>query len=417
MSIYSNLFRYRPRQSRLPKEDFLSAALADVLNRLPFEKAAEFVSDVLLQSNFMRDQWLYLINSSPKASFRWETQVRIRHGHNGIIDLLLLVDDKETIVIESKVGAAVGSHGNVHDANNSDADPNSPIDVPVADANQLKTYGGWLAKRCQASAWPGALILLTHQTAPPTDFGGPDNRNYGVPIVQVCRWGTVWRWAKNNGANCQTDDPANSRPMWMELCLELSEFLEEENMTSEYMTLHDIAAVEVFISSATRIERTFSEVRKAINSIKSDFANCGLTTGNFRDITYSGDGGVVWSWFYVKFPHKKGPNDLFFGWGIRFPNISEWWLENKADLPTLPHVFLTISSDNSGLPISALLPDEIPTGWVSVSDEELVLAKPIYDFKHDAEGIAADFGQWVALAMKTATPMVLKLGAAFDQPS
>ena len=43
----------------------------------------------------------------PSAPLRWHTQIRVRHRQDGIVDLLLLVDGKEAIVIENKIGAVV----------------------------------------------------------------------------------------------------------------------------------------------------------------------------------------------------------------------------------------------------------------------------------------------------------------------
>jgi hypothetical protein len=409
VSIYTNLFRYRPRPTRTPQEDFLTAALADILNRVPRDTSVKFVADILLAGHEKRQLWLDFANAIPVAQLRWVTQIGVRHRQGGIVDLLLLVDGQEAIVIENKIGAMVRAHKDeLAEPTDVEADPKPLPSLPVADANQLRTYGNWLAALCKDRPWPGALILLTHYSAAPADFDGPTPGNYGVPLLQVCRWGMIWRWAKVVGAQALANDVFNddpkTRPDWKGLCHEFAEFLEEENMTSDYMTFHDLAAIEVFVSSANRIERTFQVVREALKPAKNEFGK-----GNFYALAYDGDLGIVWgSWFYVK--KRTPPTDWHFSWGIRFPSVSKYWLGCNPPLPQVAHAFLSLDTDGSDLPLSSLKPTDIPDGWVMPPKEEnLIIAKPLYQFRPDAEGLAADFGEWVATSLKSARPMLDKL--------
>jgi hypothetical protein len=85
----------------------------------------------------------------------------------------------------------------------------------------------------------------------------------------------------------------------MVLCREFTEFLENENMTSDCMTLHDVATAEVFVSSAQRIERTFVIVRKALEPVRKE-----LAAGHFLPHPFYDD-GLVWSWFYLRAPKRS----------------------------------------------------------------------------------------------------------------
>jgi len=238
----------------------------------------------------------------------------------------------------------------------------------------------------------------------PADFGGPTPGDYGVPLLQVCRWGMIWRWAKEIGAQVPVDDDSKLRPDWMGLCHEFAEFLEEENMTSDCMTFHDLAAIEMFVGSADRIEKTFLVVREKLKSAKTE-----LGTGNFHSLLYDGSSGIVWGgWFYVK--KENQPKDWHLTWGIRFPAISELWLGCDPPLPELPHAFLSLDTDGSDFPLAALQPKDIPEGWrIPPEEENLIIAKPLHEFRHDAEGLAADFGDWVDASIKSAHPMLAKL--------
>jgi hypothetical protein len=55
----------------------------------------------------------------------------------------------------------------------------------------------------------------------------------------------------------------------------------------------------------------------------------------------------------------------------------------------------------------------MPIGWVvGPEDKDLVIAKPLHELRHDAEGLAADLATWVADTLRAALPMLAKLIAA-----
>jgi hypothetical protein len=247
----------------------------------------DFVAEVLLSGLEERDLWRTFAESRPTVEFHWAIQVSVCHEQRGIADLLLLVDGKEAIVIENKIGAAVREHRKSAIAS-TDLDVASR-QMPVADGNQLRTYGNWLALHCQDPLWPGALVLLTHYSEAPADFSGPAYGDYGVPILCVCRWGAIWRWAKKLGAQTAPDHEAAAQSMAAKLCNEFAQFLEDENMTADYVTFHDLAALEVYVRSADRLEASFEVMRVAVRQVIGE-----LRTREKKDVVYEGEGGLVW---------------------------------------------------------------------------------------------------------------------------
>ena len=399
MSIYASLFRYRPRLNRQPLEDFLSAALADLLNRLPRNEHVAFISDVLLAGpncEAGRRAWSAFTGTKPDAELKWVTQRRIRHDAFGILDMLLLVDGREAIVVENKIAAPVRPHGST--TQSAELEPHGVAKPPVvADANQLRTYGKWLAKQCAQERWPGALVLLTHFSVAPADFGVT---SYGVPYADVCKWRRVWEWACRSPPE-ETKLPVSAdKSHWNVLRLELASFLEGENMSSELMTSHDLAAVEVFVGAADRITNTFKHIGDIIQPFREKFG--GNRNGNF----YNGKEAIVWDWLYLKSPKNA---KWYFGWGFRFPAISRWWNELEVPLPEVPHAFLVFRSDNREIP-TGLSEEALPAGWrQNVSDRHLFVAKPLHEFKADPEGLATNVGEWVLGRMNEIQPYVAKL--------
>jgi hypothetical protein len=142
VSIYASLFQYRPREKRLPGEDFLSAALVDLLNRIPNQYRIEFVTDVLLGLHPKRSHFMRLVESNPNSTLKWATQYRMTFNQEGIIDVLLRVDGEEVLVVENKIGAGIGVKNSIK-VTEAPADTKFETDeFIVVDSNQLQNYGG-----------------------------------------------------------------------------------------------------------------------------------------------------------------------------------------------------------------------------------------------------------------------------------
>jgi hypothetical protein len=153
-SLYSNLFRYRPREKRDPLEDFLTEALADLFNRLLHDRTAEmlryrtiaFIKDILCSGRGGKAFGSMLLRAK---RLEFKTQIPIEAQDDvgdvrgrGRADLCLYADGRLVLVVENKrfpVGMKNGS------------------DVPTSEraiATQLKFYANWLRDK------NAGLILL-----------------------------------------------------------------------------------------------------------------------------------------------------------------------------------------------------------------------------------------------------------------
>lgn len=393
MSLYGRLFTYRPRPSRLPLEDFLSEALADLLNRLPRARHVTFVADVLLRGD-AGAAWLSFMARKPDAQLEWTTQHTVREGPTpSRADMVLLVDGRERLVVESKVGAPIRGHTA---AIGGDEDGGRDI-VVVADPNQLTTYGAWLARRCHGHCWPGALVLLTHRSEPPRGYGPI---GYGVPHVVTCRWRDVWKWARATGA--EGSNPAQGA--WAPLAAELAAFLEAQRMSADYMKQNDVAQAQVFIAAADRIQHTFNAIEERLRGLKAE-----LGSGSFKTLDYSAAGAVTWTWFYLRKPFDA---KWYVAWGIRFPEASQWWTKAEPPLPPVTHAFVALGTDGRAVPVAALEGQSLQGGWAKAGDHELVVGRKLSDFPSDADLLAAELSRWVAASIETLKPTLAKLVAA-----
>lgn len=392
MSIYSRLFTYRPRPKHTPLENFLTAALADLLNRLPRERRVSFIAEVLLKGAASA-AWLSFIAGKPDACLEWVTQRGVREGPNaGVVDLLLLVDGRERLVVETKVGAAVRGHAAAADGDDDEQG------VAVADASQLTTYGAWLAQRCQGHGWPGALVLLTHRSEPPRGYGPA---GYGVPHVGTCRWREVWKWARAAGADGGSPVPG----AWAQLSTEFAAFLETQGMSAEYVTQDDIAQAEVFVTAADRMQHTFNAVAERLRGINGE-----IGSGSITPVSYESVGAVAWAWFYLREPSK---GRWYFAWGIRFPKTSRFWTEAELPLPSVPHAFVTLGAERRPVPpLADLEGGTLPEGWAKAGAHELVIGRKLSDLPTDADMLAVELANWVAASITALRPTLAKLVAA-----
>lgn len=376
MSIYSHVFGYRPRSDRLPIEDFLTAALADLLNRLPFNEHLVFIGGVLLRGD-PGQAWARWIGKQ-QPELRWDIQRGVVDGsRKGIADLVLLVDGRDALVMENKVAAEVRGHGA------SVPESALPAATDVADREeytQLTTYGRWLEAQCVGQPWPGALVFLTHLTQPPADFS---TQVYGVPYVSVCRWHDIWRWAA--GMANRLGGTAADRPAWIQLAAELATFLEELNMTGSGLTTEDAASIGGFIDFKGRADRTFAVVAGHISSAFGE-----LGSSRISAVTSTNSMSCVWSWFYLK-PRNTG---WYIGWGIRTQGRTTHWSELDT-LPSGPHAFLMLGTDGQAIPVASLSDELLPPGWQKLR-REVVVTKVLQAFPSDGDGFSEAFARWVA---------------------
>jgi hypothetical protein len=253
----------------------LSELLAALLNRLPRKQIDLFVTDLLLPAAASED-WLKV--SSGRRDLQWRTEVHMKGGR---ADLVLSTGKLPLIVVENKVFSPIRQHRRLTKSPRDEAETEPDLEQDDAAAieieavkNQLHTYGEWLRDALAASpardGWPGALVLLTHACPPPEDFGRPNLDSYGVPWQRTCRWHEVWRWLDEhagpdwdlNGVERQSGD---TRPGWQFLARETADFLKARNMSSEYMTRHDLAFLDGYLQSYSRIASTFDLLMQRVS--------------------------------------------------------------------------------------------------------------------------------------------------------
>ena len=395
MSFYGRLFAYRPRPLRTPTEDFLSEALADLLNRLPKIEHVLCIANVLLKGA-ARSAWLDFTVQRPNATLEWVTQRRIKYkDKDGILDLLLLIDGQEAIVVENKIGAIIQDHGRTPLVSNVEAGDN----LEEEQVTQLHTYANWLHDRCIGAKWPGALVLLTQYSKPPAHYG---DASYGLQHVRISHWRDVWLWARSSIGQ---ESKEEARETWMDLRAELAGFLEEQNMTAEYMTMHDLARAEVFVAGASRIYHTFKAIDDRLGDLRKE-----LRFGRSNFVNYESKGSVVCSWARLSDPSPSA--QWYIWWGIRFPESSDWWTACKPPLPLLSHAFVLLKSDYKEIPIEAL--DVESLGRWAISDRELITGQELYKFSSDAAGFTADMGDWIIASITDLRPKLEQLIKAFE---
>jgi hypothetical protein len=221
-SFYSRLFHAGSiHRDRL--EDFLTEALADLLNRLPAAEVRRFCTNFLFQDAGIQLKKSWIAAYCDVQAFICETQEWISSEKRP--DIILYQEnsrDKKTataepferrrslLIIECKIGA------------------------PFTE-NQLHHYDDWISQkgdRCQG------LVLLTHLTNAPSDFLDRKSE-YKSPARAVRRWSELYQWLDReaNWSECA--------PEAHFLKGELLAFMKEKALMTEEPTLQDLAAARL----------------------------------------------------------------------------------------------------------------------------------------------------------------------------
>lgn len=391
MSLYGTLFRYRARENRRPLEDYLTEALGDLLNRMPRSVMVDFVSRLFLREDNARRNWIEIAES--QGVFLWSTQRQIvSKGKQYRLDLLLEIDGHAVLVVESKIGHHLAVHVNTIDDGGSEIARGDEKNR-ICEDNQLMTYGHWLSNQ-PAHGFPfRALAMITHSTAPPHDFE-QNSSIYGVPWTRVCRWSEVWRWLIGK-SSLSTPQGADESMAWCVLSKELANFIEENGMSTEMITHLDMSKLEVSIGCQSRLNATFRYIADHLKPVLAE-----KYAGRIGDMVYS-EGGVIWSWIYLKPPLAPAIGDWAISWGIRFPSVSEWWKGATPPLPHAPHIFVHLSGEKTKLPLSRILDDRLPSGWSTVADtNELIAGNSIYDFPAESDEMNKAAAQWIKIKVE-----------------
>lgn len=225
-SVFGQLFKYRPRENRLPQEDFFTEALSGVLRKMPDDVRNKFV------------EWL-VGHDNDKVRIKEadiDTQKQVSGGRLDIYIDARSVDEKRHVVaVENKISAEEG-------------------------ANQLERYSEHLGTESDAAT--RTLVYITRISAP--NFEARRNNVTFKPL----KWFQVYHWFKES---------AEAEHAF--LC-DLLELMEEWNMTIELrLNATDLAAAVSYTKSAEEQLRNVLELVKEKLVIKK-------FTGKWDRITY-----------------------------------------------------------------------------------------------------------------------------------
>lgn len=269
-NLYVRLFSAGSAQ-RDRLEDFLTEAVADLLDRLPDPDKVAFCAEVLLASDEMYERrWTEFVAS---RKLRWESQhtIFVPDVPTAKRPDLVLFDvsggvELPILVVESKINA------------------------PCLD-DQLKPYDGWLADKTRDHApFTAPLVLLTHLTQPPEAFVSADG--YACKTF-VSRWPKVYEWLSANLAE-------GSWPVGCAvLAEELLGFLKEKDLMTENPTLKDFAAARLYLSggSGSRVAWAVNGARQVVAKKFSNLS--GLPRDAPRTTSWEKSG---WVYDYGEFP-------------------------------------------------------------------------------------------------------------------
>ena len=405
MSLYGNLFRFRPSAKRATLEDFLSVAIADLMNRMPLEDMANMTSALFVPKEDSQLWREYLLGNTD-AKLSWKTHYTITVDRRSYYpDLVLESANGPLLIVENKIAAPFSHHANA--SRTSSARSQDPVTLSRRKIHQLAVYGRWLAKQCRGKDWKGALATLTYLTVPPDDFR-TGSRKYGVHLPTTCRWPQVWRWLTTH---CGLNPPGTGLqvPVWKTLGAELADFIKDHGMSAEKMTEVDLNALVEFLPHADRVGMAFDEIYAIIKPRLSK-----LTAGTRRRKNSKFPDafvGVVRDEARFESPLLK---DWYIEWGICSPTAS--WRDTLAargiTVPGETFVYVTIWADSARRVSLRTIPLR-PASWAVAELEDepegefgFVTTKLLTDFHSDAEQFTGAIGRWIADDLANITPML-----------
>lgn len=364
-SLYRRLFTYRERPDRSPVEDFLTEGLADLLDRMPVEAGRDLVARMLRGGADVERELgqIWTLGSSA----RWSTQRAIAGGR---LDLLLEIDGRAAVVVESKVSAGFQEHAD---------------HVTGHSRHQLETYGEWLGNLAD-HRWGGALILLTHWTSPPPDFLQVSG-SYGCRHRGVTRWSELSRWL-----SVLIRLPEHADAGWALLAGEFITFLREMDMDSELATGHDLAALQMYLASADRVRNTVQQIWESARPIWRPVC---IQTDVPLEVSTAY--GCVWKYRYLV---RSDLRSCYMAAGFRFPTIGSH--PSYADASGEPYVFVELGSDNDGSPVDTL---QLSTEW-SVSADLRLAKLPLRSLPIDPELFLSESSAWVSRRIAEAAALI-----------
>lgn len=335
-SIYSELFRYQPSQRHTPTENFLTQALADLLNRMigySREAHDRFIREVLLsETSKPAEASLFGVMELIKGSnLEWVPQITASEPTLCRIDLVLLCDRKPVVVVENKLGSGYTD-------------------------NQLSNYCDWIK---QIGGAHHAVVLLTRWTPPPDDFLDDTNESYRNSFRAVCWWGGVYRWLmKEFPLHLSPGVSNSSHECAFFLAREFCQFLEEELNVNNSLSGDDFKCLEKSLRPLQVAQSLVKEI-KLPNDVNNYFQEPRIYK-NERSSVFLGCA-------YQK--NKKMEKDWWVGWGLILEK--DFWEGYFLDVDQ-PTAIIIIGAEagRTPLPIRHLSVEESSRNWQFVWDDE-----------------------------------------------
>ena len=222
-SVFGRLFKYRPREKRLPEEDFFTEALAGVLQKTP-DVCAKFVEWLIGHNDYkveIKEADIY-------------TQKPVSEGRLDIyIDARSVDGQRHVVGVENKISAKEGG-------------------------NQLERYLKHLGTESDAAT--RTLVYVTFSAPNPSLEKKPNNVTFNH-----LKWFQVYDWLKESVKSEHTF-----------LC-DLLELMEEWNMKIE-LSATDLAAAICYKKSAEKQFKYVLDMVKDKIQIKKPTTNWNCTT-------------------------------------------------------------------------------------------------------------------------------------------
>jgi hypothetical protein len=410
-SLYHRLYNSLPTQGHSQRENFLTEAFADLMNRLERgfpSDAHRFIADTLL-GNIAVGRSAQSLAQRIQATqhLYWDTQHTISLG--GSLrkrpDIIVTLDEKCALLVEVKIAAAFTKRLRHRTkvapvVEKQDSNEQQHGDVFF----QLDDYGRWLAGHHPDSA----LVLLTHSKEAPSDFltGAGDSR-YAVHLRSVCHWRAVYNWLRN-WTIIENGDTDTER-----LALDFLKFLEEVGMSE--MNEKDVQLLNGLSSFYRRwseqkvdlkIKDALLVAREVVDRVVPSRAADGAPKlPGWDDVDFA-----FWDWFY---PYASPDDlDLHLAWGFADPENAHFFRTELNLHPRLQaFVYVqgnaalrAIQSDRYKLwtPIT----DGIATWWIQTRDAAEFARSPL--------GFTQAFVQWLQPLAKESSEILASAWKTFN---
>ncbi|MDE5441090.1 hypothetical protein GWG65_06390 [Bradyrhizobium sp. CSA207] len=337
----------------------MSECLADFFNRLPHEAKVSFVQETFVPS-VCASEWRSSISDA--ATIHMKTQYQIP---NGRLDIVILLDNQPTFVIENKVGAPIGKRSN--------------------NIDQLRVYGDWLKQMAVRSGQKLAVLcLLTHVTSPPETFKEDQRDLYGS-TPKVVRWSQI-------AAEVQAIAREGGLPLDIRtIAREFHLFLLEQNMTTEFARFEDFAAAIVYVRSGSRISHTFEKIYDHLSELGGPFVK-----GFSKDdaiVDFDSEGSVIHGWKYLSAAPLKS---AYFAYGI---NLQPRRSLSIDSLPDEDSIFLAVGVETKKeMQLLEARSKDFGQDWhyLSFSDYSLIVTfRPLHAALSQPEEFAGTMIAWI----------------------